>query len=118
MARYTLAVPRKYKGGDGQPDCDFINCISFGKNAEFAEKYLHKGIKIAVVGRIQTSNYINKDGVKVYTTDIVAEEQEFAESKSASQQDNNNQQNQQQAISDSNDFMNLPDDIPEELPFQ
>lgn len=116
MARYALAVPRKYKSGDGQPDCDFINCISFGKNAEFAEKYLCKGIKIVVAGRIQTGSYTNKDGAKVYTTDIVVEEQEFAESKSASQE-NNNQQYQQQSMTDSDGFMNLPDGIDEELPF-
>lgn len=116
MARYTLAVPRKYRGSDGQPDCDFINCISFGKNAEFAEKYLHKGIKISIVGRLQSGSYTNKDGAKVYTTDVVVEEQEFAESKSANQE-NNNQQYQQQSIGGSDEFMNIPDSIDEELPF-
>lgn len=115
MARYTLAVPRKYKSGDGQQDCDFINCITFGKSAEFAEKYLHKGTRIAVAGRIQSGNYTNRDGVKVYTTDVVVEEQEFAESKATSQQENQTQSNQQTASTD--DFMHLPDGIDEELPF-
>lgn len=73
VARYSLAVPRKFKT-DGQ-DCDFINCVAFGKLAEFAEKYPRKGIKIAVTGRIQTGSYTNRDGVKVYTTDVIVEEQ-------------------------------------------
>ena len=76
IARYTLAVDRKFKQ-EGQPNADFINCIAFGKLGEFAEKYLHKGVKIAVTGRIQTGSYTNKDGQKVYTTDVVVEEQEF-----------------------------------------
>lgn len=112
FARYSLAVKRKY-GQNGQ-DCDFINCVAFGKNAEFAEKYLHKGTKIAISGRLQSGSYTNRDGVKVFTTDVVVEEQEFAESK-ASQQESNNQQNQQAASAD--DFMQIPDDIQEELPF-
>jgi len=86
IAKYTLAVDRKYKR-DGDQEADFISCVVFGKGAEFAEKYLHKGIKITISGRIQTGSYANKDGVKVYTTDIVVEEQEFAESKSASSTD-------------------------------
>ena len=80
IARYTLAVDRKFKQ-EGQPTADFINCIAFGKLGEFAEKYLHKGVKIAVTGRIQTGSYKNKDGNTVYTTDVVVEEQEFCESK-------------------------------------
>ena len=88
VARYTLAVDRKFKQ-EGQPTADFINCIAFGKLGEFAEKYLHKGVKIAVVGRIQTGSYTNKDGQKVYTTDVVVEEQEFCESKSSQQSQNN-----------------------------
>ena len=83
IARYTLAVDRKFKQ-EGQPNADFINCIAFGKLGEFAEKYLHKGVKIAVTGRIQTGSYKNKDGNTVYTTDVVVEEQEFCESKSQS----------------------------------
>lgn len=84
IARYTLAVDRRFKR-EGDPTADFINCVCFGKGAEFAEKYLRKGVKIAVVGRIQTGSYTNQQGDKVYTTDVVVEEQEFAESKAASQ---------------------------------
>lgn len=113
VARYSLAVPRKYKT-DGQ-DCDFINCVAFGKMGEFAEKYLRKGIKIAVVGRIQTGSYTNRDGQKVYTTDVVVEEQEFCESKNASRQNESRQQPMPQT--DSDGFMNIPDGIDEELPF-
>lgn len=80
VGRYTLAVDRKFKR-DGQQDADFINCVVFGKSAEFAEKYFSKGMRVAVSGRIQTGSYTNKDGVKVYTTDVVVEEQEFAQSK-------------------------------------
>ena len=76
VAKYTLAVPRKFKK-DGEPDCDFINCVAFGKNGEFAEKYLSKGQQIMVVGSIKTGSYENKEGVKVYTTDIVVEEHYF-----------------------------------------
>ena len=84
IARYTLAVTRKYKQQDGQ-NADFINCVAFGKQGEFAEKYLKQGIKIAVSGRIQTGSFEKKDGSKVYTTDVVVEEQEFAESKAANE---------------------------------
>ena len=83
IARYTLAVDRRFKR-DGEPTADFINCVSFGKTAEFAERYFRKGIKIAVNGRIQTGSYTNKEGVKVYTTEVVVENQEFCESKAAS----------------------------------
>ena len=112
IARYTLAVDRKFKQ-EGQPTADFINCIAFGKMGEFAEKYLHKGTKIAVVGRIQTGSYTNKDGQRVYTTDVVVENAEFGESK-------NNQQNNDNpppAPRDNDGFMNIPDGIDEELPF-
>lgn len=112
IARYTLAVDRKFKR-DGEPTADFINCIAFGKNGEFAEKYLHKGIKILVEGRIQTGSYTNKDGVKVYTTDVVVENCEFAESKNANQ----NERPQPASQTDSDGFMNIPDGIDEELPF-
>lgn len=111
IARYTLAVDRKYKR-DNEPTADFINCIAFGKLGEFAEKYLHKGTKIAVTGRIQTGSYTNKDGQKVYTTDVVVEEQEFCESKS---QQSNNQQQTPPSVG--TDFMNIPDGIENELPF-
>ena len=83
IARYTLAVDRKYKQ-EGQQNADFIQCIAFGRSAEFAEKYFRKGMKIAITGRIQTGSYTNKEGQKGYTTDVVIEEQEFAESKSSS----------------------------------
>lgn len=112
IARYTLAVDRKFKR-DGEPNADFINCIAFGKNGEFAEKYLHKGIKIAVVGRIQAGSYANKDGIKVYATDVVVEEHEFAESKNASQSERPKPMPQ----TDSDGFMSIPDGIDSELPF-
>ena len=110
VARYTLAVDRKFKQ-EGQPTADFINCIAFGKLGEFAEKYLHKGVKIAVTGRIQTGSYTNKDGQKVYTTDVVVEEQEFCESKSQS----NSQP--QPTPSNDNSWMNIPDGVEDSLPF-
>ena len=110
VARYTLAVDRKFKQ-EGQPNADFINCIAFGKLGEFAEKYLRQGIKIAVTGRIQTGSYTNKDGQKVYTTDVVVEEQEFCESKSQS----NSQP--QPAQSNDNSWMNIPDGVEDSLPF-
>ena len=111
IARYTLAVDRKFKQ-EGQPTADFINCIAFGKLGEFAEKYLHKGVKIAVTGRIQTGSYKNKDGNTVYTTDVVVEEQEFCESKSQS----NSQP--QPAPSNDNSWMSIPDNLDDSsLPF-
>lgn len=111
VARYTLAVDRKFKQ-EGQPTADFINCIAFGKLGEFAEKYLHKGVKIAVTGRIQTGSYTNKDGQKVYTTDVVVEEQEFSESKSQS----NSQP--QPTPSNDNSWMSIPDNLDDSsLPF-
>ena len=112
VARYTLAVDRKFKQ-EGQPTADFINCIAFGKLGEFAEKYLHKGTKIAVVGRIQTGSYKNKDGNTVYTTDVVVEEQEFCESKS---QQPSNQPHPTQ--SNDNSWMSIPDNLDDSsLPF-
>ena len=83
IARYTLAVDRRFKR-DGEPTADFINCVAFGRGAEFTEKYFRQGLKVVVTGRIQTGSYTNKDGQKVYTTDVVVEDQEFAESKAAS----------------------------------
>lgn len=109
VARYSLAVERRFKR-DGDAAVDFINCVAFGKTAEFAEKYLHKGIKIAVAGRIQTGSYTNKDGQKVYTTDVVVEEHEFAESRSSGSGNS-------MAETDKDGFMNVPDGIDEELPF-
>ena len=81
VARYTLAVDRRYSR-DGEQSADFISCVTFGKNADFAEKYLKQGMKIAVVGRIQTGSYTDRDGNRVYTTDVVVEDHEFAESRS------------------------------------
>lgn len=114
IAKYSLAVPRRFKR-EGEPDCDFINCVAFGKLAEFAEKYLHKGIKIAVEGRWQTGSYTNKDGNKVYTNDCVVESQEFAESKNASQEAAGSFSSVNHNPDDG--FMNIPDGIDEELPF-
>ena len=112
IARYTLAVDRKFKQ-EGQQTADFINCIAFGKLGEFAEKYLRKGIKIAVTGRIQTGSYKNKDGNTVYTTDVVVEEQEFCESKSSNQSPCNDRQQ-----TSSDDFMSIPDGLDDTgLPF-
>ena len=110
IARYTLAVDRKFKQ-EGQPTADFMNCIAFGKLGEFAEKYIHKGIKIAVTGRIQTGSYKNKDGNTVYTTDVVVEEQEFCESKSQSSSQ------PQPTQSNDNSWMNIPDGVEDSLPF-
>lgn len=112
IARYTLAVDRKFKR-DEEPNADFINCIAFGKNGEFEEKYLHKGIKILVEGRWQSGSYTNKDGQKVYTNDCVVESCEFAESKNASQ----SERPQPTPQTDSDDFMSIPTDIEDSLPF-
>ena len=114
IARYRLAIDRRY-GRTEEQTADFISCVAFGKNAEFADKYLHKGIKIAVTGRIQTGSYTNKDGQKVYTTDVVIEEQEFAESKSAGENSGYERNMTPSAVGDG--FMNIPDGIDEELPF-
>ena len=130
IARYSLAVDRRNarnNNGDDQT-ADFINCVSFGRTAEFAEKYFRKGTKIAITGRIQTGSYTNKDGVKVYTTEVVVEEQEFAESKNASSGNDGGFNggfsggfgggNNAPAPSGAGDgFMNIPDGIDEELPF-
>lgn len=113
IARYTLAVDRRFKR-DGDQTADFIGCVAFGKSAEFAEKYFRQGIKVVVTGRIQTGSYTNKDGQKVYTTDVVVEDQEFAESKATSQQ---NQNNANGSVPSSDGFMNIPDGIDEEMPF-
>jgi single-strand DNA-binding protein len=120
IARFSLAVERRFNRNNEEQTADFINCVSFGKTAEFAEKYYRKGTKIAIVGRIQTGSYTNKDGVKVYTTDVVVEEQEFAESKNSSSNgssDNGNYQSSSAPMSAGDGFMNIPDGIDEELPF-
>ncbi len=128
VARYTLAVDRRYKRDGDQQTADFISCVAFGRSAEFAEKYLKQGTKIAITGRIQTGSYTNREGNKVYTTDVIVEDQEFAESRNASGN------SQAQAYSGGNSprpaaeppqepdqddgFMNIPDSIDEKLPFQ
>ena len=123
IANYTLAVDRRFKRQGDEQTADFINCVVFGRGAEFAENYLHQGTKIIAEGRIQTGSYTNKDGQRVYTTDVVVENQEFAESKAASA---NNAGGYQQAAPSrpeptqaaGDGFMNIPDAIEEELPFK
>lgn len=142
VARYTLAVDRRFRRQDGEQQADFISCVAFGRSAEFAEKYLHQGTKIVVSGRIQTGSYTRNDGTKVYTTDVVVEDQEFAESKGASERNAASGQGSsyrpsygtenapwqspaggkpvsadrgQEVTADG--FMNIPDGIDEELPF-
>ncbi len=120
IARFTLAVDRRFKR-DGEQTADFINCVVFGRSAEFTEKYFHQGTKVVVSGRIQTGSYTNRDGVKVYTTEVVVEEQEFAESKPASESNGGYRAPAAAAPAPSVDagdgFMNIPDGIDEELPF-
>ena len=114
IARYRLAVNRKYKKDVEEQTADFINCIAFGKNGEFAEKYLHQGIKIAVSGRIQTGSYTNKDGNKVYTTDVVVEEHDFCESKAYKINSGSRPE-----PTDANGFMDIPDGLDDDgLPFK
>ena len=110
IARFSIAVERRFKQENGT-DADFINIVSFGKTAEFIEKYFHKGMKIALNGRIQTGSYTDKDGKKVYTTDVIAENVEFCESKGTSAN------NDAPAPASDGDFMSVPDGIDEELPF-
>ena len=117
VARYTLAVDRKFKR-EGEQAADFIPCIAFGRNAEFAEKYLTKGKKIAVVGRIQTGSYTNQSGQKIYTTDVIVEEQEFGESKAYENTNSSDNSKPRDIYKDSDGFMNIPDNLEDdELPF-
>ena len=126
VARYTLAVDRRFKR-DGEQSADFISCVAFGRSAEFAEKYFHQGIRIVVSGRIQTGSYTNRDGNKVYTTDVVVEDQEFAESKNAGAENSGGfsapyrqpaaPSAPSSAPASADGFMNIPDGIDEELPF-
>lgn len=109
FARFSIAVDRKFKK-EGDPDADFFNCTSFGKQAEFVERYLKKGTKIVVSGRLQNNNYTNKDGQKVYDIRIMVEEIEFAESKNSSESSNS-------GSADVTDFTNIPEGLVEELPF-
>ena len=120
VARYTLAVDRRYNRNNDEQSADFISCVAFGRNGEFAEKYLRKGTKIAATGRIQTGSYTNKDGNKVYTTEVVVENQEFAESKASASNNEGGFQPQAQSAPTApagDGFMNIPDGIDEELPF-
>ena len=121
IANYTLAVDRRFKRQGDEQTADFIRCVAMGRGGEFAEKYLHQGIKIVVEGRIQTGSYTNKDGQKIFTTDVMVESQEFAESKAASAQNGNQNASAPTrpnvAQNDSDGFMNIPDAIEEELPF-
>ena len=110
VGRYTIAINRRVKP-DQEQTADFIRCIVFGRSAEFAEKYFRQGMRIAVSGRIQTGSYVNKDGIKVYTTEVVVEEQEFAESKAEAEG------RPQESATDADGFMNVPDGLDEELPF-
>lgn len=116
IARYTLAVQRKYKR-EGEADADFISCVSLGRNGEFAEKYFRQGMKIAVSGRIQTGSYTNRDGQKVYTTDVFIEEQDFCESKNAGQQGASQGAPVYSTPQSDDGFMQIPPGLEEELPF-
>ena len=118
IARYTLAVDRRQsRNSDNQQSADFIPCVAFGKLAEFAEKYLAQGTKIVIEGHLQSGSYTNKDGNKVYTLDVIIESQEFAESKAANQSHTGNSQPAPAGPVDGDGFMNIPDDIAGELPF-
>ena len=132
VARYNIAVNRRFKK-DGEPDADFISCVAFGKNGEFAEKYLKQGTKVVICGRIQTGSYTNREGQRVYTTDVIVEEHDFAESKSSQNQTHSSQNPQNASNNRPNDyeqmnidnlpasqndgFMTVPEGIEEELPF-
>ena len=114
VARYSLAVDKKYKRDDSIT-ADFFQMVAFGKSAEFTEKYLRKGTKMLITGRVQTGTY-EKDGIKIPFFEVVVEEQEFAESKNASLSERNTNKSND-ATTDMNGFMYIPDDFPEEIPF-
>lgn len=120
VARFSIAVNRRFKR-EGEPEADFFNCVAFGKIAEFVERYYRKGMQILVTGRLQNNNYTNKDGQQAYAVQILVEETEFAESKNASGNSGNQGTNQNQGapVSGGYDdgFMNIPEGIDEELPF-
>lgn len=117
VGRFSLAVDRRFKK-DGGPDADFFNCVCFGRQEEFVEKYLKKGIKMLITGRVENNNYTDRDGHRVYTVQIMVEEMEFAESKAAGQsQQKHNEQTGEPAPEVGDGFMNIPDGIEEELPF-
>ena len=125
VARYTLAVDRRFRREGDEQTADFIGCVAFGRNAEFIEKYFRQGMRVTICGRIQTGSYTNRDGNKVYTTDVVVEEQEFAESRAASEANRSMGGGYQSSAPSTPDpmgaagdgFMNIPDGIDEELPF-
>lgn len=119
VARWSLAVDRRFKK-EGEQNADFIQCVAFGKNGEFAEKYLHQGTKICMDGHIQTGSYTNRDGQKIYTTEVVVDSVEFAESKSANSNYGGGYQSERPVPSaaSGDGFMNIPNGIEEELPFQ
>ncbi len=128
IARYTLAVDRRGRANasNGEQTADFIQCVAFDRSAEFAEKYFHQGTKLIVTGRIQTGSYTNKDGQRVYTTDVVVEDQEFAESKTANTNAGNYKPTASQSAAPQQDnkstyasgFMNIPDGVEDDgLPF-
>lgn len=124
IGRYTLAVDRRFKR-DGEATADFINCVAFGKQAEFAERYFRQGLKIIISGRIQTGSYTNREGRKIYTTDVVVEEQDFAESKGdrgaayipGTASGKTSGAAAGQLTEDEDGFMNIPEGIEEEMPF-
>nr|DAI56117.1 MAG TPA: Single strand binding protein [Caudoviricetes sp.] len=119
IARFSLAVDRRFKKQGDTVTADFFNCTAFGKQGEFVEKYLKKGTKIVVTGRIQNDNYTNKDGQKVYSVQIMVEEIEFAESKASAQSNEGSDGGAQPQMGapDADGFMNIPDGIGSELPF-
>lgn len=120
IARFNLAVDRRFAKDDDAQKADFIGCVAFGKTAEFLERFGRKGTKFVIEGRIQTGSYTNKDGQKVYTTDVITENVEFAESKAASQGSSSGTNSEPMFVpapGDDNDFMNIPDGIEDELPF-
>ena len=120
IARFTMAVDRRWKK-DGQPAADFLGCTVFGKSAEAIEKYVHKGTKLCLDGHLQTGSYTDRDGRKVYTTDVIVDEWEFAESRKAQEeaagQAEGKAGTEEKAPEDADGFMNIPDSIDEELPF-
>jgi single-strand DNA-binding protein len=116
VARFTLAVNRKFKRQGDTQDADFLSCIAFGKNAEFIEKYFKQGMKAEIQAHVQTGSYINKDGVKVYTTDFVIDEIDFAESK-REDGGQSSPSKPEPSLAQANDFMSIPDGIDENLPF-
>ena len=121
IVRYSLAVERRFKRDGEEQQADFINCVAFGKSGEFAQKYFHQGIKVIVIGRIQTGSYTNKDGQKVYTTDVLVEEQEFAESKAVAIKNGiscmQEVSSKPELMHMANSGVDIPNAVDEELPF-